>query len=61
MEEILIDIAPNGDVKVEGHGIKGPDCVKLTAEIEKALGTVESKRLKADYHAPRQVLRKAGA
>lgn len=61
MEEILIDIGPNGDVKVEGVGIKGPDCVKLTAEIEAAIGSVQKRAQKAEFHQRPEILRKAGA
>lgn len=61
MQEFFIDIAANGDVKVEGVGISGPDCKLLTAEIEKALGDVTSVVKKAEFHQPRQVLRKVGA
>ena len=61
MEEIEILISPTGDVKVEGKGIAGPDCVLLTKELEDALGTVEKRVKKAEYHQPREILRKAGA
>ena len=60
MEEIIIDISSNGDVKIEGVNIKGPDCVKLTAEIEKALGDVDKRTLKSAFHEQPQVLRKVG-
>lgn len=49
-EEITIDVAPNGDVKVEGHNIKGADCKTLTTEIERALGAVVSTVKKPEFH-----------
>jgi len=62
MEEIVIDISPDGNtVTVEGVGIQGPDCKALTAAIEKAIGTVESTKKKAEYNRPPLIRRKAGA
>lgn len=57
-ETIEITIEPNGDVKVEGIDISGPDCEQLTRGIEQALGSVESKRRKPEYSRPREVRRK---
>ena len=61
MEEIEIIVDKNGDVKVEGKGIVGPDCESLTKEIEQALGDVSSRQKKAEYHRVPAVKRKAGA
>jgi hypothetical protein len=52
-EEIVIDIDPQGNVTVEGKGFAGADCVKLTAALEEALGDVEERRLKPEYHQTR--------
>lgn len=60
MEEITIDIDANGNVQIEGHGIKGADCETLTKDLEKALGTVEKRAKKAEYHQRPEVRRKAG-
>lgn len=60
-EEIIIDIAPNGDVRIEGKNFTGPECETVTAAIEAALGTVTSKKHKAEYHRQPQVKRKADA
>lgn len=49
-EEITIDIDSVGNVKVEGKNIEGPHCMKLTAEIEKALGDVEKVTKKPEFH-----------
>ena len=61
MQEIIIEISPTGDVKVEGKNIEGPDCKKLTAEIEQALGSVQSVKHKPEFHRQRQatITRKA--
>jgi hypothetical protein len=61
-EEIWIDIAENGDVTIEGKSATlGNDCKALTAEIEKALGTVMKTVTKPEFHRARAVTRKAGA
>lgn len=49
MREITIDIGPNGEVTIEGHGIDGPDCKALTKELEQALGQVEHVEKKPEY------------
>ena len=56
-EEIIIEIGPNGDVTVEGKGIKGPDCIKLTAAIEEALGDVTKTVKKPEYHQLSKVMK----
>jgi len=61
MAEIRIDISETGDVKIEGIDIAGPDCVKLTAEIEAALGTVVKTVKKPEYHRTATVKRTVGA
>ena len=60
-EEIRIDISPSGEIQIEGIGIQGADCVKLTEALETALGTVEKRIKKPEYHAAKNVLRKVGA
>lgn len=57
MEEITIDIDERGNVTVEGHGISGPDCKKLTEGIEKALGVATKTELKAEYRQVRSATR----
>ena len=60
MKEITIDIETDGQVKVEGHGFRGNECTKLTADLEEALGAVESKTFKPEHRLMQAVLRKAG-
>ncbi len=61
MEEILIDVSPTGDVKIEGKGIAGSDCTALTKELEEALGTVTKRELKPEFHRQRSISKKVGA
>ena len=49
MQEITITIAVDGKVRVEAKGIKGASCKDLTAEIERALGTVLSSEKTGEY------------
>ncbi len=62
MQEIDIDIAPNGDVTIEGKSADlGADCKALTKEIERALGVVTSTKTKPEYHRQPKLVRKTGA
>lgn len=61
METIHIDIDSEGNVRVEGVDIVGPDCKLLTKEIEQALGTVTKETKKSAYHQQPLVKRKASA
>lgn len=45
MQEIEIDIDRNGNVKLHVRGIAGEGCLVTTADLERALGTVESREM----------------
>ena len=49
-EEIIIEISPMGEVKVEGKGFAGKACDEAMAPIEKALGVVEGRKNKPEYY-----------
>jgi hypothetical protein len=40
MQEIIVDVAPDGSVVITTKGFRGKSCKEATAELEKALGTV---------------------
>lgn len=63
MSEIWIDISADGkDVKVEGKSADmGSDCKVLTKEIEEALGSVETVKIKPEYHRTRTISKKVTA
>ena len=42
------------EVKVEAQGVTGPECQRLTAGIEKALGEVKADQRKPEYFATAQ-------
>jgi len=55
MEEIIIDISPDGTgVRVEGKDIAGPDCKMLTKDIEEALGVTTHTTVKPEFHRSKQ-------
>ena len=53
MQQIVVDIGPDGQVHIDAVGFSGPDCEHATRFLEDALGTVEQKRLKPEYHQRR--------
>ena len=38
IQEVDVFVKPDGTVKVEVHGIRGPQCLALTKKIEQLLG-----------------------
>lgn len=38
IQEIEVDIGPEGEVRLAVGGVQGPGCLALTEELEKALG-----------------------
>jgi hypothetical protein len=49
--ELVIDIAPDGTVKLEVVGAKGSSCMDLTKDIENELGVVLAREKKAEYYS----------
>ena len=49
MEQVTVDIDKDGNVTVGAEGVKGPDCEKLTAAIEEALGDAAKRTLTAEH------------
>lgn len=50
MEKIIVDIDDDGRITIKTEGFAGPGCKAATKNLEKALGTVRSAELTADYH-----------
>jgi hypothetical protein len=46
---IVVEVAPDGALKVEAKEFSGPDCEKATAWLEQALGTTAKRVRTADY------------
>jgi len=47
---IEIIVSTTGEFTIEGIGFKGPGCEKATKFLEEALGVVNSKVRKPEYH-----------
>ena len=48
-EEIIVDISPEGVVKMDAKGFRGKQCEVVMSEIEASLGKVANIRLKPEY------------
>lgn len=54
---IEIIVAPNGEIHIDAVNFKGADCEAATRFLEEALGTVDRRTQKPEYHQrqnPRQ-------
>lgn len=51
-EELEITIGADGNVSIHVAGVGGPDCLKLTEELEAALGVVTEREKTSEYYAP---------
>jgi hypothetical protein len=49
MEEIMVKITPQGDVKVSVKGVKGKSCKDMTKALEAAFGDVQSSATTSEY------------
>jgi hypothetical protein len=47
--EIILDFAPDGEVKMEGKGFQGKGCDEAMGHFEKALGVVSNRQNKPEY------------
>jgi hypothetical protein len=50
MEEIEIEIAPNGKVTLRTKGIKGPRCVDVAQLFVELVGRAETRELTGEYY-----------
>ncbi len=47
---IEIIVSPIGEISIDAVGFKGPDCEQATRFLEEALGVVQQKMKKPEYH-----------
>ena len=47
-KSIVVDIHPDGSVKIEAEGYKDNTCLKATEDLEKALGVVKNRTKKPE-------------
>jgi hypothetical protein len=50
---IEIIVSPTGEIQIAAVGFKGPDCEKATRFLEEALGVVDRRAKKPEYHQTR--------
>ena len=50
MKKIRIRIGKDGKATVSPEGVQGPACLDLTKTFEQALGEVEERQLRQEYH-----------
>jgi hypothetical protein len=60
VRSIVIEVSPQGEVKIEAVGFKGNACEKATKAIEDALGKVEKRTLKPEHRETTGVQRTVG-
>jgi len=48
--EIAFRIGPDGSVTFDVRGVKGPDCLALTKELEEELGVVVARSNTAEFY-----------
>ena len=48
--EIELTFTPEGEVRIETHGLKGKTCVNETEALERALGTVKEREKTSEYY-----------
>jgi len=49
MKQIIVEISPTGEVKIEAAGFKGNSCEAATKAIETALGKAGDRKKKPEY------------
>jgi len=48
--ELEIEILPNGKVRVETFGVKGPQCMEYAEMMQKIVGSLQDKKLKTEFY-----------
>jgi acylphosphatase len=50
MQQVIVNISPDGEVKVEAAGVAGSGCQQLTKAIEDALGRATADVKKPEFY-----------
>jgi len=53
-EEIIVEINPQGEVKVSVKGVKGKSCKDLTKNLEAAFGSVTETKKTGEFNESEQ-------
>ena len=54
---IEVIVSPTGEIKIDAVGFKGADCEQATRFLEEALGVVNHRAKKPEYHQSRTAKR----
>jgi hypothetical protein len=60
MKTVIIEVLPDGSMKLEGQGFKGAECEKATAALEKALGVTGKRTKKPEWYKDVQFNQRVG-
>ena len=47
---IEVIVSPNGEIQIDALGFTGTDCEQATRYLEQALGVIDNRVKKPDYH-----------
>ena len=48
---IEVIVSPDGKIQIDALGFKGADCEQATRYLEEALGLIDNRAKKPEYHA----------
>lgn len=60
-KSIIVEVSPEGELRIEAVGFRGNACEKATAALEKAMGIAGKKSHKPEYRQQESAHQKAGA
>ncbi len=49
MKQVIIEVSPTGEIKLEAKNFKGADCEKATKALEEALGVAGPRKKKPEW------------
>lgn len=61
MEQVIVEIDAEGNVKVEAQGVRGSGCAALTKAIEESLGATTADQKKPEFFQAQQQKEQARA
>ena len=57
-KEIIVDIAPDGSVKIEGNNFTGKGCQQATKWLELAMGKMTATKTKPEFYQQPKIQQK---
>lgn len=59
-KQVIIQVSPDGEVKIEAVGFRGTACEQATRALETAMGKVGKRSRKPEYHQQQAQQAKVG-